>query len=498
MPRRIWQRIHVGQCPDQMVKNQVVIKRLTLVWALAETTLGGLLHAFKLPITGFLVGGFSVLIIGFLALYSGKNAWKTILQATTLVLLAKAGFSPQSPPTAYLAVAFQGLAGAMLFSTLPYRIAAPLFGFIALAESGLQRVLVLTLVFGTELWQALQTYAQSITTWFGLPAQISSVGLIVTYTLIHAFWGLATGIWLLHLPNQLERSRYMLHPLVTSTSKTQYRSRLTGFLSWGVLLVLTCAFVLQSPTAAGTLGCLLLRSFIVLILLFLVLRPIWQWCIHAWLHRQNSARKAELADFLKEILAARAEIEVIWLWAMQEPRAWLQCRAFISGILAWACLPVSNICILHGPIRSGKTTALQKWLVNKPETGGIITPDVQEQRVLTLLPEKITLPFQLDAQGLDTTVSVGRFHFSTATFEIARLQLETAAKSESKWVVVDEIGKLELKDQGFEPALSYLIAELKLQPHRKLLLVVRDELLQEVTTKYALHDAWRVTEISFS
>jgi len=69
------------------------------------------MHALKLPFTGFFVGGFAVLCIGLLAHISHKNA-AVILRSTLLVVLVKAIVSPYSPPTAYLAVSFQGVIGA--------------------------------------------------------------------------------------------------------------------------------------------------------------------------------------------------------------------------------------------------------------------------------------------------------------------------------------------------------------------------------------------------
>src|SRR4051812_9858770 len=96
-------------------KNLHAVSRLTALWALSESGLGGIMHAMKIPLTGFFVGGFAVIIIALIAHFSDKSL-RAILQSTLLVILVKAAVSPQSPFMAYIAVAFQGVAGALIFS----------------------------------------------------------------------------------------------------------------------------------------------------------------------------------------------------------------------------------------------------------------------------------------------------------------------------------------------------------------------------------------------
>jgi hypothetical protein len=122
-----------------MANTTGAVFRITALWAFSECALGGVMHALKIPFTGIIVGGFSVLSIGMLAHVSGRSA-AAILRATLLVVLVKAVVSPHSPPTAYLAVGFQGLAGALILSRVrPFALAAYLFGFLAILESALQK-----------------------------------------------------------------------------------------------------------------------------------------------------------------------------------------------------------------------------------------------------------------------------------------------------------------------------------------------------------------------
>ena len=81
--------------------NSSNIFQLTAIWAFLEVTLGGILHALRVPLTGFLVGGSAVIILAVMSLNT-TNKVKTILQATFYVILVKAGASPHSPPPALL------------------------------------------------------------------------------------------------------------------------------------------------------------------------------------------------------------------------------------------------------------------------------------------------------------------------------------------------------------------------------------------------------------
>jgi len=49
------------------------VRQLTILWALSESALGGLMHALKVPFTGFFVGGFAVLLLILISWYSDSR-----------------------------------------------------------------------------------------------------------------------------------------------------------------------------------------------------------------------------------------------------------------------------------------------------------------------------------------------------------------------------------------------------------------------------------------
>ncbi len=78
------------------------------------------------------------------------------------------------------------------------------------------------------------------------------------------------------------------------------------------------------------------------------------------------------------------------------------------------------------------------------------------------------------------------FRFSAAAFSVAKGILHTSA-GKYDWLIVDEAGKLEVEqDKGLEPFLSQLIASYKQGGKGKLILVVRDTLLDKAIEKYGL------------
>ena len=87
------------------IDSKLAVERLTVLWALTESGLGGMMHAFRLPFTGLLVGGVAIILIIMLAHYSNNNV-QQILKALIIVLIVKISVSPHSPLGAYLAVSF--------------------------------------------------------------------------------------------------------------------------------------------------------------------------------------------------------------------------------------------------------------------------------------------------------------------------------------------------------------------------------------------------------
>ena len=152
----------------------------------------------------------------------------------------------------------------------------------------------------------------------------------------------------------------------------------------------------------------------------------------------------------------------------------------------------SNIIIISQPIRSGKTTALMNRINVVKGVDGILSPDVNGLRKLFFIGNRSLIDFETLHQHNSTTI--GRFHFSKKAFEMANgylINIQPAAHTE---IIIDEIGKLELNEQGFYNALIHHLTLVRhAQSNHRLVLIVRDSLLEAVTSKFAIEDALVIT-----
>lgn len=139
-----------------------------------------------------------------------------------------------------------------------------------------------------------------------------------------------------------------------------------------------------------------------------------------------------------------------------------------------------EIFILTGSVQSGKTTALFNWLADK-KVSGILTPILEGRRVVYLIQSKQYLPFEIvDTQV--STVVVGRYTFLQSSFDTMNQHLQHNTNVDSDWLVVDEVGPLELRSEGLYPALQKILAT----ANPKVLLVVRESLVESVIEKFRL------------
>jgi nucleoside-triphosphatase THEP1 len=99
--------------------------------------------------------------------------------------------------------------------------------------------------------------------------------------------------------------------------------------------------------------------------------------------------------------------------------------------------------------------------------------------------------FPMEATGEEETHVVGRFVFSKAGFDKA-IQIIRNAKNTEGWLVIDEIGPLELKGEGFYEVLTDVLT----MRREKILLVVREGLIPEVKKVFVLHPMNCISSVS--
>jgi nucleoside-triphosphatase THEP1 len=152
----------------------------------------------------------------------------------------------------------------------------------------------------------------------------------------------------------------------------------------------------------------------------------------------------------------------------------------------------SNIYILAGKIQSGKTSSLLQCCTDQKDWYGILTPVVAGKRVFMNVQTKEQ--FVMEAtEGEEDTMTVGKYVFSKTNFNKA-IQIIRNAIDTKGWLVIDEIGPLELKGEGFSEVLKEV---LKKRQHN-ILLVVRekDNMVEKVKQQFGLNHSLVIHSIN--
>ena len=289
-------------------ENQQAVYRLTTLWALNESGLGGVMHALKIPFTGIFVGGIAVVLISLIAHFS-NNSFSVIFRSTVSVLIVKALVSPQSPVPAYIAVSFQGVFGGMVFALISnFKIASVIFALVAMLESAVQSFLITTLIFGKSIWQALDIFFKNILNDFGLNENFSfSFWLIIIYCLIYSIWGMLIGWWIAKLPMRIKSEAEKLNSEYNQlTSKySVVRNELRKRKSKSLQIILMLAFIsfvllFQSRLESYKVIAIILRTLVIVVGWFVIVQPALKYFIVKF-----SKRNAHQSKYnIQQIIAA--------------------------------------------------------------------------------------------------------------------------------------------------------------------------------------------------
>ena len=302
------------------------VERLTALWALNEAGLGGLVHALRVPFTGVVVGSTAVVLIALIAFFAERRM-PAILKATVVVILVKAAASPHTPLPAYVAVGFQGLMGALLFGRLPsLRLGALLLGLLALWQGALQKLVVMSLLYGRSLWDSVDAVGRWILEKMGRgPGDLSPTGwFLVVYLGYYTLAGLITG-WLAGaIPREIARalerppapepaSADVPEPVPAPALRRPWWRR-TPFKTGLVLVaLLSILFCLQPGPDGWNRGVrVVVRTGLVLVAWLGGVRPLGRALFRRFRRREQGRYGADAARVLAQLPALRQTAAVAW------------------------------------------------------------------------------------------------------------------------------------------------------------------------------------------
>ncbi len=290
---------------DSTISNTKIYYRLIALWALCEGLLGGILHGLRLPVTGLFVGGAAVICIALIAYYHPQKG--SIIKATIIVAVFKLMLSPYASFAAFMAVFFQGIVGELLFLSDRkfFRIICLLLAVITMIESALQRILVLTIVFGSNSWNALNVFIKELTQQKTITNY--SLLLALTYVLLHVFAGVLVGWFAGKIPFNMQHwplNEYIIKEknsvALLSNDHSKKKKKFGLLFIWFMLILL----LIQSDFHIGrpllppkSIAQLLLHSFVIIFAWYLIINPL----LLQWFKKRLDKQKNKFETEIQEI-----------------------------------------------------------------------------------------------------------------------------------------------------------------------------------------------------
>lgn len=142
--------------------------------------------------------------------------------------------------------------------------------------------------------------------------------------------------------------------------------------------------------------------------------------------------------------------------------------------------------IVTGKIQSGKTTSLFTFANSLGSVDGILAPIIDEKRRLYHISSRTIKDFQADQRN-NNTIEVGKYSFYKESFKWANEKLIKGFESGPEWLIIDELGKLELRKEGLYESSKYIIDKRK-YTKTNIILVIRDYLLEQILEFYNINE----------
>jgi len=324
-------------------QSGLIYYRLISLWVLCEAMLGGIIHGFKIPVSGLVVGSAAVICICLIGWYVPSRG--AILKATLIVAIFKMMLSPQAPPTAYIAVFFQGMLGELFFRNRKYyRSACMALAVLALLESALQRIIVMTLIYGRDIWEVLN---DSIYRLGGTVGKDYSYFIILWYVLAHLIVGVLVGAWAGFLPQRIGllgglEKKYHIEPVKEMVTAGTGRKRRNPFRTLFIFIWVALLFIwLQSELGPGeplipphvSLQ-ILIRSAIIILTWYFLVGPLLKKILQKWLQEKKRRSAEQVQRVLDQLPLTRNLVSQSWRLSAGKKgiaRVTLCCRIILAN-----------------------------------------------------------------------------------------------------------------------------------------------------------------------
>lgn len=328
---------------NQVLENRISHKiyyRIIALWILCEGMLGGIIHGFKLPITGMVIGSGSIICISLIGCFFPEKGH--IIKATIVVAFFKIMISPYSPPTAYIALFFQGFLGETLFDFRKnYKITCWVFAIITMLESAFQRIIIVTVLYGINFWKALNNFINELTQ----QKSITNYSLIIAlfYIICHLIIGIIIGWVAGNFPKKIElwksRNDYIIN-LVSKesfsfTHKKQKRVKRGLLIVWMVLIFIYLQSIIPigKPLLPPYLSLqIFIRSILIVLGWYLIISPLLMRWLKGWLEKKQSQFKENIQQILQLLPLIKQIVEKSWILS-SKTKGWKRIYSFTKIVL---------------------------------------------------------------------------------------------------------------------------------------------------------------------
>lgn len=327
----------------------IAVQRLTALWAFTESGLGGIMHALQIPFTGLLVGGMAVVMICMIAEISEYN-YKQVLKSALIVLIVKAMVSPHTPFPAYIAVGFQALLGYGLFSLLGVNFfSILLLSTIAMAESAIQKILILTIFLGDSLWTAMDKMISFLASQFGMVSDNGSYRIAGLYLLIYIAGGVLIA-WLAHhsIKTFYSRKAFEMISFTSQGSVPVISQKKSGHQKLWLLIILMIAasLILFLFAANGKQGWLAVTRTIIwttsaILIWYVFISPLFTKLIKQALKKKQGKYSDEVLQVISFLPVLRRLTALAWQQSKKQAGIgrWYH---FLSSLIHWSLIYSDN------------------------------------------------------------------------------------------------------------------------------------------------------------
>jgi hypothetical protein len=298
-----------------------------------------------MPFTGLVVGGLAVIIITLIAYFS-EQQYRQIFKSVLIVLMIKAIISPYTPFSAYVAVSFQAIMGFIIFYAIRINfISILLFSTIAMIESAVQKLLVLTIFFGRSFWKATDELINFIASQFNLQTINGNQWLIGIYLLIYFVGGIIIA-WMAY--TIMRTYRYgNTFPVLNGPDLLQVNSLAAKKKShskpWIILAILitlsVLLFVFAPDAKQGWVAVIKTLSWVSAIMLawYMIISPLLTKLIRMLLNKKMNSYGGEISDILSSFPVLKRVAVIAWRKSgvFKGPKRW---SFFLSAVIHWSLI----------------------------------------------------------------------------------------------------------------------------------------------------------------